>query len=96
MKTKFEKWEKIRRKGIWYYVFVYGVIAWGFSSAIAWAFLFPLTIPGNDEITFFSVLPLSFTIFPIGGLAFGTLMWFFIERRYKKERNSEQAAAGDP
>lgn len=82
MKDKFEKWQKIREKGKWNYIIIYGVLLWGISTAILFSIIFPL-IKGE---TSWLIFPLSLVIFPIGGMGWGCSMWLYMENAYKKSK----------
>ena len=84
MKNKFEKWEKIREKGMWHFIFKYGVLYWGVSTAVLFSIVIPIVVRSSENVSFIKVFPLSILLFPLGGLAFGALMWIYCEIVYKK------------
>ena len=85
MKEKFKKWERIRAKGIWHFIIKYGVLLWGLGTA----FLFSLVVSLMQwEASFLSILKESLMLFPLGGIGWGTIMWFANENSYKKHVSS--------
>jgi uncharacterized membrane protein len=93
MSNKLEKWEKLRAKGKWNYILIYGVLLWGASTAILFSLIFPLAMGG--KVTFLPVFALSIVLFPLGGIAWGYFMWTFIEKAYEKLKISEQSAGAN-
>lgn len=79
-KTDFSRWEKVRAKGALRFVLLYGVLGWGVTTAIVFTGILWL-LPGDDPAR---LLPLVFTLFPLGGLAWGASMWWFLERAYRR------------
>jgi hypothetical protein len=88
MKTKLEKWEKLRAKGKWNFILIYGVLLWGVSTAVLFSFILPLAT--GDKGSFLHVFALSIVLFPVGGIAWGYFMWIFSEKAYEKAKISEQ------
>ncbi|MCU0314958.1 MAG: hypothetical protein MUC92_00030 [Fimbriimonadaceae bacterium] len=84
-KTRFEKWEKIRQRGRWYFVFVYGVLGWGLGTG-GLMFLVGSIMKFVSPATWWFLL-----IFLPGGFLWGEFMWRFMEFVYSKdlERVSE-------
>ena len=39
------------------------------------------------DASFFVVLPISIVLFPIGGMAWGLVMWNYTEKLYNKQKN---------
>ena len=78
--------EKIISKGKWHYIFFHGVIGWGVSTAV----LFSLIQAFIKEIPFTETLALSFVLFPLGGIAWGALMWGYLTKSYDKAQNTEK------
>ena len=72
------RWEKVRALGMWRYVLLYGVIAWGAPMFVLMTFVV------NPFPTFPELIWISAGIWAIGGALFGTTMWWFAERRYRK------------
>ncbi|MEM7784733.1 MAG: hypothetical protein AAF623_15390 [Planctomycetota bacterium] len=82
MKEKqFKKWTETRKRGMIYFVVVYGVLAWGLGTGILWSLLTSM-MSGWEGTSLRFTLGLIF--FPIGGILFGVLMWFILEKQYKK------------
>lgn len=86
---KFNKLKRLMDKGKLHYIFVHGVLGWGVSTAI----LFSLLQAFSGEAAFFDVLPISFILFPIGGLFWGLYMWSYLGKQYAKAVNERSAAS---
>jgi len=70
MTNKLEKWEKLRAKGKWNYILLYGVLGWGFSTGILFSLIFPLGMAATgSSAPFLPVFALSVALFPLGGVA---------------------------
>ena len=85
MPDRWDNWARIRAGGFWRFTLIYGVLGWGMTVAILWfavmALIAPIRpTPRNALITLVG--------FAMGGVIFATLMWFFIDRAYLKERSS--------
>lgn len=93
MRSKFEKWEKLRAKGEWDFILKYGVLLWGVGTAVLFSLFFPMAMGG--KMPSLSVFALSIVLFPIGGIAWGHFMWIFGENAYMKAKLSEQRHAAD-
>ena len=78
---QFSKWEKIRKKGFFSFVLFWGVAVWGVGTAIFWSLFMWLA----SDINLRRLLPMALLLFPIGGLIWGSLMWWFAERKYKQK-----------
>lgn len=83
--AKWERWKAIRAKGALRFVLLYGVAGWGLTTALLFSAAMVLL---NDAPMV--VVPVSFALFPLGGIAWGAFMWWFGERAYAKRH----AAAG--
>ncbi|WP_147418078.1 hypothetical protein [Salinisphaera sp. Q1T1-3] len=75
------KWQKTREQGFWRFVLAAGVIRWGLLAAT----LFVGTQLLLSNLNGWAEIPLAFIFFPIGGFAWGTLMWVYSEKRYERE-----------
>ena len=93
MSNKLEKWEKLRAKGKWNYILIYGVLGWGVSTGVLFSLIFPLVMGG--KVPFLPVFALSIVLFPLGGIAWGYCMWILSEKAYAKAGISEQTHAAD-
>ena len=81
------KWERIRAKGMWRFVLVYGVLWWGgfmiIATSIYGLFFRRLSYSLDDfSITVPALL--------VGGFVFGLACWFVGE--YKYQRSSSNAS----
>ncbi|MDD2708158.1 MAG: hypothetical protein PHV34_09125 [Verrucomicrobiae bacterium] len=89
--TFFEKWRKLRGKGKWNFILIYGVLLWGIGSALLFSLIFPLGLGWiGERVSFMPVFVGSVILFPLGGITWGYFVWMFNEKAYKKE-NLEQA-----
>ena len=81
--SKWGKWEAIRAKGAVRFVVLYGVVGWGVLTAILFSavMVFFYSAPAT-------IVPITFLLFPVGGVAWGAFMWWLNERAYAKRRNS--------
>lgn len=85
-----ERWEKQRAKGAGRYIATTG-ISYGLVMFIAMTFL--LRSPARGLTTM--VVLLNGVVWVLAGFVFGSLMWWFSERRYRKQlkgRTPEKAA----
>lgn len=79
--TSTEKSNKILEQGRSKFVWRYGVLGWGVSTAI----LFSLLMAGAEGWDgFLFKLILALVIFPIGGYVWGRIMWAFLERKHQR------------
>jgi hypothetical protein len=62
------------------YVLRFGVLAWGIPTAILFALIQSYRL-GSDGFLF-QLIP-ALIIFPLGGILFGRLMWWLMERMAK-------------
>lgn len=81
MKNNENKSNDIIKKGWFHYILVYGVLFWGFGTAI----LFSLLQHFIGSTQTLSTLAISFITFPIAGIFWGAFMWFFVIKRRKGE-----------
>ena len=94
MTDKLEKWQKLRAKGKWNYILIYGVLGWGVGTGILFSLVFPLVINAMFfKVPFLPVFALSIVVFPLGGVAWGYWMWIYCEKVYWEAKASEQAFA---
>lgn len=82
----FDRWEQTRRLGFWRFIGRHGALGWGLRTATFFAILMvPLTFFLDHSIrAALFVVPIAFALFPLGGLAWGALFWWIIDRRYKR------------
>lgn len=74
------KWAGIREKGALRFILVYGVLGWGLGTAALFVLL--MWLAGGFELGW--LLRASLVIFPVGGLAWGGLMWWIMDRIYSR------------
>jgi hypothetical protein len=80
--SKLAKWEEIRNKGKTRYILVAGVLFWGLITATLSTLIVWLRSDGSLE---FLDLIWPFVVFPITGIFWGTAMWWFMERMYRRQ-----------
>ncbi len=80
------KWEQTRKIGRRSFILRYGVLGWGVPTAI----LFSVFMSLKNGASFLSVLPLAIVLFPVGGIAFGGIMWALSERQFAKLQQSDK------
>lgn len=73
-----ERWAKTRAKGRIRFLIVNCALGWGISTAIFWLILMRFFTPSYR----ISMLPLAFSLFPLGGLAWGHFVWKTNERAF--------------
>ncbi|MFC4728951.1 hypothetical protein [Coralloluteibacterium thermophilus] len=81
----FSRWREIRRQGAWRFVLLWGALAWGLGTAALYCGFMWLVA----DVDMRRLLPFAVLLFPVGGLAWGGIMWWIAERRYR-----QHAAAG--
>jgi hypothetical protein len=76
LEEQWAAWEKVRRKGMWYWIIVYGIILFGGTSTmLIWTI---------GEVNTLGALLNKWWIALFGGLFFGVTMWFSNEKQYEK------------
>lgn len=83
MKFEKENWESTRKKGFLNFLLVRGLLLFGLSFTV-FQFLIKLLLGNEINIlaTFISGL--------MGGLIYGISMWYFAEKRFKKENTTNE------
>ena len=84
---RFEKWERIRSKGMLRFVVVQGALAWGLATAAIFSLLMWLV----SDMDIARVGPLSIVVFPVGGLLWGAAVWWIVEWQYGKHMRVRSA-----
>jgi hypothetical protein len=76
-----EKWAKFSEMGRSRFVWRYGVLGWGLSTAI----LFSLWNGFSDgwDGFLFKLIP-ALVLFPLAGIVWGRFMWWFLERTHDR------------
>lgn len=75
------KWSVIRSKGKSRYIWLHGVVLWGWPTALLWT-LFTCSLQGWDKISLY--LPVALICFSIGGFVAGTWGWARHEHNYER------------
>jgi len=81
------RWASIRQRGLTRFVIFNGMIGWGLSTAILFALLdtyFERKVIAFDA-EFIENLVTSLIIFPVGGIVWGIVVWFWTEKSYRKD-----------
>jgi len=74
------KWEKMRAKGMWRFVLLYGVLWWGtFMIVGTSAYDYFLRHRSLSEELYISV-----PVYLVGGMVFGLAMWLVGEYQYRR------------
>ena len=79
------KWEKVRAKGRTRYVLVSGVLSYGLPMFVVMTFL----VHRADLSPRF--VGISAIVWAIGGALFGAIMWYVLERQYRKATRGNAA-----
>lgn len=80
-----ERWGKIRVKGKSRFIWVYGVLGWGVSTAILFSVLTEMTkgwFSVENHHSFLIRLPISLVLFSVGGYFWGLWTWRISEKKY--------------
>jgi membrane associated rhomboid family serine protease len=83
MKFEKENWESTRKKGFLNFLLVRGLLLFGLSFTV---FQFLIKLLAGNEINILA----TFISGLMGGLIYGTSMWYFAERRFKKENTTNE------
>jgi hypothetical protein len=76
-----EKWEKTRKKGKVHFIFIYGVLSWGFLTGFIFWITMSLTIWKTPTFSLDSLM-ISLSMFSISGIIWGYLYWCTSETKY--------------
>ena len=79
--SKSEKWARTRRLGRKRFVWLYGVLGWGVPTAVLFSLLRAYA-EGWEQLPV--ILAISLAIFPLGGVVFGRVMWWWLERMNRR------------
>lgn len=77
------RWLKTRAAGHWPFILKYGVLGWGVSVVAGITLLD--WYRGEMGEDFLVTLAIRLPLFTLGGLAWGALMWAFLERYYRRD-----------
>ena len=89
MKEKdFDEWAKARKQSIFSFILLRGLVAWGLPMFIAMTFFVNDAFDESGLIV--SHVVINAVAWTIGGLLFGASIWYFTERKYKKELASRK------
>jgi len=80
------RWERIRAQGKGRYIILYGVLLWGVPTgllSIALSTLLPFA-GADSRPSLLPITTLSMTLFPLGGIAYGLLVWKLAEWQYHR------------
>lgn len=79
------KWEKTRQRGRASFVLRYGVLAWGLTTGLLFT-LVTATQEGADANVPVTLVA-SLVLFPLGGIVWGRVMWWFCEKLRRRRLN---------
>jgi len=74
-----KKWPEFQKLGRKQFILRYGVLGWGLPVAIGWSLSMAHQNGWNQFLFFF--IP-SLIVFPLGGILFGKLMWWWLQRKF--------------
>ena len=83
MKFEKENWESTRKKGFLNFLLVRGLLLFGLSFTV---FQFLIKLLSGNEINILA----TFISGLMGGLIYGISMWYFAEKRFKKENTTNK------
>lgn len=83
MKFEKENWESTRKKGFLNFLLVRGLLLFGLSFTV---FQFLIKLLSGNEINILS----TFISGLMGGLIYGISMWYFAEKRFKRENTTSE------
>jgi hypothetical protein len=73
------RWERIKQRGIWYFVFFRGVLGWGISMSII-GIIFVHVLRDEEALPWYFILGMCM----IAGFFWGLATWFVIMRSYSR------------
>ena len=74
------RWEATRRRGPWRFILLRGVLLWGLGCGLLFGLLSASAFPQAPAAQRWA---LSLSLFPLGGLVLGALLWRTHERTYR-------------
>ena len=77
------RWERIKQRGIWHFVFFRGVLGWGLPMSII-GIIFEHVSRKEDALPWYFILGICL----VGGFVWGLAMWFVTMRSYSRALNS--------
>jgi hypothetical protein len=85
-----KRWEQIRRIGKWPYVFIYGSLLWGLTSAFVSTAIMVFWYQGVELRALVATLAsrqflFQCLLFLLLGWFVGSAMWYFNERKFKEQ-----------
>ena len=80
------RWARTRRKGMWHFVILYGMLGWGSVCGVLNFLVHRLIDPIADPLTELIVYIVGFLI---GGFVWGILVWYSSERAFLKWRGEQ-------
>ena len=83
MKFEKENWESTRKKGFLNFLLVRGLLIFGLSFTV---FQFLIKLLSGNEINILA----TFVSGLMGGLIYGISMWYFAEKRFKRENTTNE------
>ncbi|GAA0853710.1 hypothetical protein [Aliiglaciecola litoralis] len=81
-----EAWEETRKKGWFNYILFNGLFMWGMPMFVAMSFI---SKPFAEGYTSRAAI-VHYIVWPLAGLLYGAVMWWFAERRFKKNQNGSK------
>ncbi|MGE5893943.1 MAG: hypothetical protein ACM34I_07795 [bacterium] len=81
---EFEKWKKIREKGMIRFILLTGILSYGLPMFV----VLNIINPPKEPLSITDILAVFLICAVAGGGVFGYIMWLVQERRYRKAGNS--------
>ncbi len=80
------QWSETRKKGRRRFILVNGVLGWGVMTGVLWSLFMAMT-QGWEKLP--AYLAFGLIGFPLGGLAFGAIVWSMSEKKYAAVKAEE-------
>jgi len=77
------RWERIKQRGIWHFVFVRGVLGWGLPMSLV-GIIFDHVSRKEEALPWYFILGICL----VGGVLWGFAMWFVTMQIYARALNS--------
>lgn len=75
-----EAFKKMMEQGPLRFILIRGVLYWGVTTALIFSLIMSFI---SEEETFFEILSSAIWTFPLGGIVWGAVMWWWIKRSRK-------------
>jgi hypothetical protein len=82
-------WEATRARGKWNFILGKGVLTWGGSMFVVMGVILPALSHSPTAFTPRGLL-INALLWPIGGFLWGAIVWWLLERKYRKLQNATE------